>query len=94
MDRSGTAVIEDGAVIIRVSLAALPAVVEGAWAIRALETRFKVTATDIFAKELVRALNDEDEQGTTMIHKMFDAAINEAIEQGAEGVEKHEQQDF
>jgi hypothetical protein len=27
-----------------------------------------------------------------MIHKMFDAAINEALEQGAEGTEEHEDQ--
>lgn len=42
----------------------------------------------MFAKEVVRELNSEDEEGTTAIHKMFDAAFIEAIEQGAEGVEE------
>ncbi len=87
------AAIENGAIVIRVSLAALPQVVEGAWALHALDKRWKLTDVPTFAKELVHELNREDEQGTTMIHRMFDTAINEALEQGAEGIEEHEDQD-
>lgn len=90
---SGQAVIENGEIIIRVPFVSLPMVVEGAWALNALDMRFKLTDTALFARDLVRALNSEDEQGTTMVHKMFDAAINEALEQGAEGIEEHEDQD-
>ena len=90
---SGTAIIENGVIIIRIPVASLPMVVEGAWALNALDTRFKLTDAALFAKDLVCALNEEDEQGTTMIHKMFDAAINEALEQGADGIEEHENQD-
>lgn len=86
------AVIRDGEIVISVSLKALPHVVEGAWAIGSLDTRWKLTDAATFAKELVGALNDEDEQGTTLVHKMFDKAILEALEQGAEGIEKHEKQ--
>jgi hypothetical protein len=90
---NGEAVIEDGAIVIRVPLTALPQVVEGAWALGSLETRYVVTDTEAFAKDLVRALNDEDEQGTTLVHKMFDDAINEALEQGAEGIEEDPEED-
>jgi hypothetical protein len=92
-DNSGQAVIENGDIIIRAPIDALPQVAEGAWVIGALDKRWKVTDPAIFAKELLHALNNEDEQGTTMIHKMFDKAINEALEQGAEGIEEHETQD-
>jgi len=38
---------------------------------------------------LVAALNAEDEQGSTIIHRLFDSAINAALEGGAEGIEEH-----
>jgi len=90
---SGEAVIEGGAIVIRVDISALPMVVEGAWAAGGMDLRLKVTDAKAFAKDLVRALNDEAEDGTTAIHKMFDAAIWEASEQGAEGIEEHEDQE-
>lgn len=93
MDMSGRAVIEDGAIVIRVPIANLPAVVEGSWAAGGMDVRFKVTEPDAFAKALVVELNEEDEGGTTRIHKMFDRAIEEAINQGAEGIEEHEEQE-
>lgn len=88
----GQAVIEGDTVVIRISLVSLPTAVEGAWASYGLPTRMKVTDVKAFAKELVIALNREEEDGTTRIHTMFDGAINEAIEQGAEGIEEHEDQ--
>ncbi len=87
---SGQAIIEDGNIVIRVALSALPMVVEGAWASGALDTRFKITNTKEFAGDLVHELNNEAEDGTTPIHQLFDAAINE---QGARGIEEHEDQD-
>lgn len=85
--------IEGEDIVIRVAVSALPQVVEGAWTAGYMETRFKVTDAPTFAKELVSELNAESEDGTTAIHKMFDACINEAIEQGAEGIEEHEDQE-
>jgi hypothetical protein len=92
MDNSGRAVIEDGAIVIRVPIAYLPIVVEGAWASGYFHTRWKLTNPDEFAAELMNELNAESEDGTTRIHRMFDGAIEEAIEQGALGIEEHERQ--
>ena len=39
-----------------------------------------------FAKELVDILHQEDEDGTTLVHIMFDEAVRRAIESGAESV--------
>lgn len=87
------ATISRNSISIRVPIAKLQQLVDGAWRLEALEVRQKVKDPEAFAAELVAALNDEDEQGSTMIHKMFDAAINEALEQGAEGIEDHPKQD-
>lgn len=92
-DNGGQAIIEGDALVIRVSLAALPMVLEGAWAMGKFDTRYKITDASEFAKELMHTLNREDEQGTTAIHKLFDQAILDAIEQGAFGIDEHEKQE-
>jgi hypothetical protein len=89
----GSAVIEDGYIVIRVALMALPQIVEGAWAAGGMDVRYKITNAQEFAVALVSELNEESENGTTRIHKMFDAAIEEAIGQGAFGIEEHETQE-
>jgi hypothetical protein len=90
----GKAVIEDGAIVIRVPLDTLGLVLDGAWAMSGPDRqRFKVTDAAVFAAEVAHKLNEEDEQGTTLIHRMFDKAFFEAIDYGAEGVELHEQQE-
>jgi hypothetical protein len=91
--QSGEAVIEGDSIVIRVAIDALPMIVEGAWAAGGMDLRLKVTDAKTFAKDLVRTLNDEEEDGTTPIHKMFDAAIWEASEQGADGIDEHEDQE-
>lgn len=89
----GQAEIADGHIVIRVEIAALPAVVEGAWASGGTDTRYKVTNAQEFAADLLRELNREEEDGTTRIHQMFDAAMMAAINNGAFGIEEHEDQD-
>jgi hypothetical protein len=84
--------IENRAIVIRLPIKSLPTVVEGAWATNVMDVRYMVIDPEMFAQDLVRELNDEDENGATRIHKMFDRAIEVAIEQGAEGVEIHEDQ--
>ena len=49
------------------------------------EPRF--TDLPAFAKEFVRELNREAEDGTTLVHIALDAALTRAVENGAEGVE-------
>lgn len=87
------AFIENDTITICVQVAALADVVEGWWVSGNSDTRWKVTDPEAFAKEIVRALNEEDEQGNTMIHGMFDDALSNAIEQGADGIEEHEDQE-
>lgn len=93
MSTGGKAVIENGGIVIRVSLHALPEIVEGAWACSILSRRYKITNIEEFAADLVRELNRESEDGTTRIHTMFDKAIEEAIDQGAFGIDEHEKQE-
>lgn len=94
MDQNGgKAIIKDGALCISVKIEDLHQVLEGAWAMNALDQRYKVTDAKAFAEELCTQLNEEDEQGTTLVHRMFDKAIVNAIEWGGEGFDVHEQQE-
>jgi hypothetical protein len=90
----GRAVIAGDAVVIRFPLDAFQSAMDGAWALCELDTRYKITSIDEFAQEFVRVLNREDERGTTAIHKMADRAFVNCIENGAFGIEEHEQQDI
>lgn len=92
-ENSGQAMIEDGHIVVRVAIGALPTVLEGAWAAGYFPSRWKVTDEAKLADGIVEQLNAESEDGSTRIHKMFDAAILEAIDQGVDGIEEHEQQD-
>ena len=47
----------------------------------------EVKDLDVFAKSMVRQLTREEEDGTTPVHRMLDAAANEVLEQGDDGVE-------
>ncbi len=87
---SGRAVVEDGCIVIRVAIEALDTIIDGVVALydEDGEPLFKVTDCPKFAADLVRSLNEEDEQGTTRIHLMFDDAIEHAVEYGAEGIEE------
>lgn len=93
LDNGGKAVIEGDEIVIRLPIEALPDVIEGAWSMNALRTRYQIVDGEAFAKELTLALNREDEQGTTPIHRMCDKAIEYAIDQGAEGIEEHPDQE-
>ncbi len=48
--------------------------------------RFDVINKEVFANEILQALKAEEEDGTNLIHRAFDAAAIQAIENGAEGV--------
>jgi len=47
---------------------------------------FDITDEEEFARDVLRALNDEDEQGTTMVHRLLDNAFVEAVDNGSIGV--------
>jgi len=46
----------------------------------------KIVDPAAFAQSVYHQLNDEEEDGTTLVHRMFDKAIEEAVNQGAEGI--------
>ena len=46
-----------------------------------------ITNKDLFTNELLRELNAESEDGSTLVHHMFDVAASRTIQAGAEGVE-------
>lgn len=46
-----------------------------------------ITDRDLFLKELVRELNAESEDGSTLIHRVLDKAVSNTLENGALGVE-------
>ena len=50
------------------------------------EQDLKVTDPEVFAREVARALQREEEDGSTPLHVLFDNAAESAIEDGCEGV--------
>ena len=52
------------------------------------EPRCRVTDPAEWMKSVKLALDSEEEDGTTLVHKMLDAAIMRALEQGYEGVDE------
>ncbi|HEV2570952.1 MAG TPA: hypothetical protein VGU72_04380 [Beijerinckiaceae bacterium] len=46
----------------------------------------KIVDAGAFAEAIYRQLRAEEEDGTTVVHRMLDDAIEEAVEYGAEGI--------
>lgn len=76
------AAIEGDQVVIRVPIAALPVAMSGS----PIWHDCHVTDAAVFAVEFVRALNEEEEDGTTLLHRAFDKAMSNAVESGCDGV--------
>jgi len=55
------------------------------------ESAVEITDEAVFAQAIRDALKDEEEDGSTPVHRLLDAAANEAIEQGCEGIEFRDQ---
>ena len=51
---------------------------------------YHVTDKVAFAEAMLEWLGEEESDGTTPLHRLFDAAMLGAIEDGAEGVEEYE----
>ncbi len=73
--------IEGKSIVVKFGISNLKRIVEGG----PNGDLFKVTDSKEFAKEVVRALNDEEEDGTTILHRVLDDATLTAFENGAEG---------
>jgi len=53
-----------------------------------------VTDEDVFAKSILRRMNDEGEDGSTLITRMFDMAFECVVEQGDDGFGFEEPEDI
>ena len=51
------------------------------------QPNIKIDDIDVFMKEVVLSINDEREDGSTLLTDMLDAAIKGAIENGCEGID-------
>lgn len=80
--------IEGTEIVIRVPFDAIPDAAKVAFDEEWGEGEHGIAVVDpaVFAGELVRALNDEGEDGTTLVHQMLDKACVNAAEDGAEGL--------
>lgn len=87
MEAAGEAVIENDCIVIRVPIDALQHVLDGSNPCYQIAERYRVVDAATFAKEICRSINREDERGESRFHKMFDAAMLHAIDQGCEGLE-------
>jgi len=47
----------------------------------------KITNAAVFAREVMYAINAENEDGSTLLTDMLDKAIKQAVENGCEGVD-------
>lgn len=85
-DYPARAVIEDAHIVIRLPIANLQAAIDGGIATGSIPFEMRIADQAVFAKDVCAALNDEDEEGTTAIHKLFDNAFIDAAEQGSLGL--------
>jgi hypothetical protein len=87
MSKAAQAYIKDGNIIIQLPVRNLKMAVKGYVDADFGLDPFVVTDSKAFAKGVVRALNEEEEDGRSPIHRMFDAAFEQALADGSDGVE-------
>ena len=51
------------------------------------EPRYQVTSPKKFIQDVKDELLEEDHDGTTLVHLMFDKAMENAVEQGTEAID-------
>lgn len=78
--------IEGEEIVIRVPLSTLESASQIVWDQRGYGD-YKVSDLPTYAKAFVAALNNESENGTTLVHRALDGAACYALDQGCEGVE-------
>ncbi len=78
------AAIEDGQLIIRIGIDVLAYAVEAGDYFQ--ESDGKVINKAAFAKDIVFALQEEEEGGTNRIHRLFDDAAIAVVENGSPSV--------
>jgi hypothetical protein len=85
------AAIDADSIVIRVAIDTLPQLVDSLWGVGNLSVRYRVANVDKFAPEVMAALNRKlDENGETLVDRLFDQAIEDAIDNGGVGVEEYQ----
>lgn len=83
--------ITNGAIVIRLPLSVLPVAFEAApfnvFPEDGSHPAYRVSDVNAFADAVVYELEREQEDGTTPVHLLFDAAMQNAVEDGCEGVD-------
>lgn len=81
-------IIENGVLKISIGVETLCfAALRGAYFDRPSNETAAITDSDVFAAEILHRLLEESETGNTLVHTMFDSAVERAVEYGAEGIE-------
>ena len=77
--------IEEGALTISIGIGVLAYAVqmnENSW-----ESGWRIADIPVFAKEVLRELERDDETGATRVHRLLEDAAEEVLEQGGDGIE-------
>lgn len=85
-DHGLTAEIVDGKLIISIGINVLAHACEFGHPENQAD-EFRIVDKDEFAKDILNEITREEEDGTTPLHRLFDAATLEAIDQGSLGIE-------
>lgn len=87
-DTGLTVSVENDELVIRIGISALCFAVQHADQNIGDDgaTNLRIKDEKAFAEDIVRELDDEDEEGQTVVHFLFDAAAEKAIENGSEHV--------
>ena len=86
MPKGLTVELNKTSLVIRVPIGVLRMGAPHAWDQAWGEHQFFVSDQLIFAGEVRAELEREEEDGTTLVHRMLDKAMVEAAEQGGEGI--------
>jgi hypothetical protein len=85
--------VEDGEIVIRIGVDTLRVAVQSCPSLERYDADSGnflepiVLDADLFASEVVTELAREEEDGTTVVHQLFDQAFLDAIGNGANGVQ-------
>lgn len=85
-DQGLTVEIVDGRLVISIGVDALMVAAKGSPAFEEDENgepEWTITSVNGFADDILTALTDEEEDGTTLVHIAIDAAIERALEAGS-----------
>lgn len=85
--------LELGKIVIRASVVELHSVADLWKKMGMLRPGFRITDAPALAMEMVRLMNEADEDGATFLNMMFGEVLYEALEQRLPGIEEADNAD-